>query len=422
MLQSGRRYRPGPRRRRRRPPARETIWRLPRRRRSPATTCAPEYLRATPTIRPSSVRPNLNSRRAASRRRGRAAASAFSKRLELESQRVAQRPRSGLFQRGFIGGSRFGAPVLRGENVPALRGIEGLETRMRLCFENFQCCVGLVVVEQYACQPQCGDRTYLIAPGVLDDPLKLRARGLQVSRLKLDFGRNQRCERRVSAARKVLQDRPRSLPGRFEIVGARRLLQRVVQHGGLRALRALIPCPAVPRSDGREHERGSESDRAAVVLPPGFQGGELLLFFEIVRAHSFSPVPKSRSDIASARRSCGTRNCPRSSRKALIPASPAWASSSPKITATGAPLASAFFICDLKLPPPQCWVTLKPASRRASATRNAERAAPSPWFTRYTSGQRRSPESETSASRRSSPIAQPHAGAGLPPTCSNRPS
>src|SRR6266545_5807563 len=250
MLQSGRRCRPGPRRRRRRPPAQETIWRLPPRRRAPATACAPVRLGATPTVRPSSARSSLNIRRGASRR-GKAAASAFSKRLELESQRIAQRSRSGLFQRGLIGGSRFGAPLLRSENIPALRGIQGLETRMRLCFENFKRCVGLVVVEQYACQPQRGGRAYLIAPGVLDDPLKLRARGLQVPRLKLDLGRNQRCERRVSAARKVLQNRPRSLPGRLEIVGARRLLQRVVQHGGLRGLRALIPCPGVPCSDSR---------------------------------------------------------------------------------------------------------------------------------------------------------------------------
>src|SRR6266849_3139809 len=325
-------------------------------------------------------------------------------------------------QRGLVGGSRLGTSLLRSEYVPALRGIEGFEARMRFRFQNFQRCVGLVVVEQYACEPQCGDRAYLIAPGVLDDPLQLRARRLQVSRLKLDFGRHQRRERRVGATRKVFQNRSRSLPSRLEIIGARRLLQRVVQHGGLRGLRALIPRPAVPGRESGKHQSRAEDDRTAALLPPGFQGGELFLLFEIVRAHSFSPVPKSRSDIASARRSCGTRNCPRSSRKALIPASPAWASSSPTITATGAPLASAFFICDLKLPPPQCWVTLKPASRRASATRNAERAASSPWLTRYTSGQRRSPESETSASRRSSPIAQPHAGAGLPPTCSNRPS
>src|SRR6266849_112021 len=347
-LRSARRYRPGPRRRRRRPPARETIWHLPPRRRSPATACAPVCLRATPTARPSSARSSLNSRRAASRRRERAAASAVSKRLELESQRIAQGPRFGFFKRSLVGGSRFGASLLCSENVPALRGIQRLETRMRLRFENLQRRVGLVVVEKHAGQPQSGDRADLVAPGVFDDPLQLRARGLQVSRLKLDSGRNQRCERRVGAARKVLQDRPRSLPGRFEIVGARRLLQRLVQHGGLRGLRALIPCPTVPRSDGREHERGSESDRAAVVLPPGFQGGELFLFFQIVRAHSFSPVPKSRSDIASARRSCGTRNCPRSSRKALTLASPACTSSSPTITATGAPLASALFICDLK--------------------------------------------------------------------------
>src|SRR6266496_1505335 len=293
-LQSGRRYRPGPRRRRRRPPAQHTVWRLPPRRRAPATACAPVCSQAIPTARPSSVQPSLSIRRAAPRRRGRAAASAFSERLELEPQRIAQRSPSGFLQRGLIGGSRFGTSLLRSENVPALRGIQGFEARVRLCFENFQRCVGLVVVEQYACQPQGGGRAYFIAPRVLDDPLKLRARGLQVSRLKMDFGRNQRCERRVSAARKVLQNRPRSLPGRLEIVGARRLLQRVVQHGGLRGLRALIPCPGVPCSDSREHERGSENDRAAVVLPPGFQGGKLFLFFEVVRAHSFSPVPKSR--------------------------------------------------------------------------------------------------------------------------------
>src|SRR5712671_1074428 len=419
-LRSGRWYRPGPRRRRRRPPARGTIWHLRHRRRSPATACAPVRLRATPTARPSSVRSSLSSRRAASGRRERAAASSVSKPLELQAQRIAKGPRFGFFKRRLVGGARFGALLLRGENVPALRGIESLETRLRLRLENFERGVGFVVVEKHAGQPQSGNRADLIAPRVLDGPLQLRARSLQVSRLKLDFGRNQRCERRVRAARKILQDRPRGLASRLEIAGARRLLQRVVQHRGLRGLRTLIPHPAVPGRDGCKHHSRAEENRAAVLLPPGFQGGQLFLFFEIVRAHSFSPVPKSRSDIASARRSCGTRNCARSSRKALTLASPACSSSSPTITATGAPLASAFFICDLKLPPPQCCVTLKPAPRRASAMPNAARAALSPWFTRYTSGEARSPESASSASRRSIPIAQPQAGAGFPPICSDR--
>jgi hypothetical protein len=48
--------------------------------------------------------------------------------------------------------------------------------------------------------------------------------------------------------------------------------------------------------------------------------------------------------------------------------SPAAASSSPITTANGAPEASARFICDLKLPPPQCSVTAKPV-RKPSATR-----------------------------------------------------
>src|SRR5258708_848628 len=147
---SGRRYRPGRPRRRRRPPARGTIWHLPPRRRSPATACAPVCLRATPTARPSSARSSLNRRRGASGRR------------------------------------------------------EG-------------------------------------------------------------------------AARITLQNRPRGLASRLEIVGARRLLQCVVQHGGLRGLRALIPHPPVPTSDSREHERRAEEDRAAVVLPPGFESCELLL-------------------------------------------------------------------------------------------------------------------------------------------------
>src|SRR6267378_2283118 len=196
--------------------------------------------------------------------------------------------RISLPRRSLVGGSRLGTLLLRSENVPALRSIESLESRMRPCFQNFQRGVWLVVVEQDARQPQGGDRAYLIATRVLDDPLKLRARGLQVCRLKVDFGRNQSRERCVGAARKVLQDRPRSLPGRLEIVGARRLLQRVVQHGGLRGLRALIPRPAVPCSDRRAHQRGSENDRAAVILPPGFESCELFLFFEVVCRHVVS--------------------------------------------------------------------------------------------------------------------------------------
>src|SRR6266853_5643582 len=137
-LRSARRYRPGPRRRRRRPPARETIWHLPPRRRSPATACAPVCLRATPTARPSSARSSLNSRRGASGRREGAAASTVPKRLELEPQRIAQGSRFGFFKRCLVGSARFGAFFLRGENVPALRGIEGLEARGRLRLENFQ--------------------------------------------------------------------------------------------------------------------------------------------------------------------------------------------------------------------------------------------------------------------------------------------
>src|SRR5258708_40377660 len=129
-LRSARRYRPGPRRRRRRPPAQETIWHLPPRRRSPATACAPVCLRATPTARPSSARSSLNSRRAASGRRERAAASAVSKRLDLESQRIAQTPPSALFIATLVEGPPFGASLLCSENVPALRGIQRLETRM----------------------------------------------------------------------------------------------------------------------------------------------------------------------------------------------------------------------------------------------------------------------------------------------------
>src|SRR5436190_15282890 len=378
---SGRRCRPAPRRRRRQPPARETISRPPHGRRSPATACAPLRSRAIPGARPSSARASLSIRRGASRR-GRGAASALSERLELQSQRVAQRSRSGLLQRGPVGGSRLGTSLLRSKNVPALRSVEGFEARMRLCFENFQRSVGLVVVEQDARQPECGDRAYLIAPRVIDDPLKLRARGLQVSRLKVDFGRHQRCERRVSAVRKVLQNRPRGFPGRLEIARARRLLQRVVQHGGVRGLRALIPCPAVPCSDRRAHERGSENDRTAMLLPPGLQGGELFLFFEVVCRHGVSKVPVTNAQtlcwMIPATRVGAIRTWASAARRGFRLTSPAASSSGPMMIAKRAPLESAFFICVLKLPPPACMSTMRPASRRLSARRSACAAVPSP--------------------------------------------
>src|SRR5713101_9768688 len=51
------------------------------------------------------------------------------------------------------------------------------------------------------------------------------------------------------------------------------------------ALRALIPHPAVPRAESGERQSRAEDDRAAMLLPPGFQLGELFLFFEIVCTH-----------------------------------------------------------------------------------------------------------------------------------------
>src|SRR5262249_7782312 len=58
------------------------------------------------------------------------------------------------------------------------------------------------------------------------------------------------------------------------------------------------------------------------------------------------------------------------------------ASSSPTITAWRAPLASARFICDLKLPPPQWNTTATPRLRRSCATFQANRSAASPLCTR----------------------------------------
>ena len=51
-----------------------------------------------------------------------------------------------------------------------------------------------------------------------------------------------------------------------------------------------------------------------------------------------------------------------------------------------APLASAFFICDLKLPPPACTTIACPSPRNVSATRRASGPAASPTCTTYASG------------------------------------
>src|SRR5262249_10251159 len=144
----------------------------------------------------------------------------------------------------------------------------------------------LLVVEQNARESQARDRAYLVALRVLDHPLKLCAGGLEIPGLEKDLGRDERGERRVGAARVVLENRARGLACRLEVVGAGRLLERVVERGGLRRLRALVPGPAVPGRDrGRDEDRG-EADSAPMLLPPGLERGELLLFLEIVGAHA----------------------------------------------------------------------------------------------------------------------------------------
>src|SRR5690606_14437233 len=144
----------------------------------------------------------------------------------------------------------------------------------------------------------------------------------------------------------------------------------------------------VPRRPAYRGERGNHrqgNDEVAVLRPPGLEFGYLFLLFEIVDRHhqasSSGCSEYSTPAIASGSASSVTRCWAPPPHSGLRPTSPAAASSSPITIATGASLASAFFICDLKLPPPQCISTAKPCSRSDSAARMPRRWAASPTLT-----------------------------------------
>src|SRR5690606_35568096 len=142
----------------------------------------------------------------------------------------------------------------------------------------------------------------------------------------------------------------------------------------------LVPGPAAgPRHDEQRHRQGGE-DRRAVLRPEGLDLLELLLFLQVVcHCRPRPPVrqssPSSSSATVSTSRSTGTDCCAPLSgapgcpcisapaRRRFTPTSPRASSSSPITRAIRAPLASARRNCDLKLPPPACISTSKPAER-----------------------------------------------------------
>src|SRR6185369_13823757 len=183
------------------------------------------------------------------------------------------------------------------------------------------------------------------------------------------------------------------------------------EHGG--GVRLLAGTPVLPAAKTREGgERGDDgADHIpAVVLPPRLQLGNSFLLFEIVGSGHRHLI----SLIASAR---GSNCCEPSLRRGFKLTWPDCTSASPSITAKRAPLASAFFICDLKLPPAPS-TTASPASRICSEIRQAMTSAPSPACTTNASG----PDGASTfaaciaSTARSIPIPNPQAGVGLPPS------
>src|SRR5690606_12191858 len=165
--------------------------------------------------------------------------------------------------------------------------------------------------------------------------------------------------------------------GLFALLGRGALERFEVAHG-LAGLVTLVPLPAAPAGDGRDQHEGRHDAQRAPAVPPCPHRIQFFLFFEIVGHAQILADKTLASSVKSTDCCCSALSWARSH---FTLACPFWSSSSPRMTATWAPLASARLNCDLKPDEPACTMTSRPASRSDSASRAALRWAASPWCT-----------------------------------------
>ncbi len=290
-----------------------------------------------------------------------------------------------------VGGLRLFLLALRQQDVAAPIGDQRRELLGARAVELLQRLVVLLRVEQQAGQAQTRDGLVLVLGGVLADPgqgrqcriglafLELRARGEQAALLREGGPREARLH--------VGEDPDRAIG----IAGAGRGLEFVEHRAGFDRLIALPPVPAVPCGKCRQHRNQRPGDEIPVLLPERFELIELFLFFEVeVRGHGGVtsegeimrgvPRPTGRRRRGAA---CAAAHPDRAAACRRLRRAPS--SSSPKISACRAPLASARRNCAFTLPQPTspaaCISTETPAARRRSQTRMAIGEADGPGTT-----------------------------------------
>src|SRR5665647_1916167 len=272
------------------------------------------------------------------------------------------------------------------------------------CFKQCQRIRIFFFVQQHGRQAQPRHIFKRVFPGIVDDPLQLGLGARQIMALLIHPRSQQLGTLGISGGTEFIRHRGSGIVDAFGIVAGKLLDELLIQSSSSIRLFVLVILPTPPATQRDDHDQQRTQYLVAVVIPPRLQGFELFLFLQIQCCHVFHSrliniyatikpaVPhaniaargdetvryifKSRTTVAV--RSCTlTRSCsPPCIGFTLI--SFACASSSPITTATRAPLASAFFICDLKLPPPQCNTTRRSPSRNCSATRLANWPASSP--------------------------------------------
>jgi hypothetical protein len=108
------------------------------------------------------------------------------------------------------------------------------------------------------------------------------ARRLEVARLEVDPGGEQRTHRPVGGAAVLLDQRAGRRLDLVDITGLRGHLELVVDDRGGRGFTGLVPAPGAPARDREQHHRDHGEQKVAVAVPERLEGGELFLFFQVV--------------------------------------------------------------------------------------------------------------------------------------------
>ncbi|ADJ64439.1 conserved hypothetical protein [Herbaspirillum seropedicae SmR1] len=187
-----------------------------------------------------------------------------------------------LFQRQLVGAARFIALALGQQHV-ALAVSDGAgELRRVVAAQHLERLVIGLGVQQDTGQTNRRDGLVFLATAVVDHPLQLLLGSVGVIGVEGRLGRHQGAHLGVGGAAELVLDIRGGALHLGVVLGRQRLLLLFIQHRGLRRLAALVGIPTGPASIASQRDDQHPGDQVAVFRPPGLDGVELFLFFEIV--------------------------------------------------------------------------------------------------------------------------------------------